>query len=300
MSGTLGIKSLSHVVPQYLSLFPDQQIPAFRAGEETPLCTMKRVPLPDGVNGASDFFLFTDVPKAAIAIGLMTNDLANQLNPTNVGFGEKLGPAWIPVSFQDWAGNEITRVYTDEFGIYNALVPSTYTINPPIPTGVSPNMISVCLNHPGPIPDPDRPGHFMTDPFFNRQYGQACLTLEFWPGKITYPDTPVIPIAAFTGAQNATLDCDYSDKTPIIYSVSGPGQGGPYVPTTGTKITIQSVGPAGGSQSGFQSVGSRSTQKNYTGLRIRQRYRYSDRGRHRLSRTSNGRIRSSVQQSRAE
>jgi hypothetical protein len=232
-----------HIVPPYLSLFPDQQVPAFRAGEETPLCTMKRVPLDDGVNGASDFFLFTDVPKAAIAIGLMTNDLANQLNPSNIGFGEKLGPAWIPVSFQDWAGNEITRVYTDEFGIYNAMVPSTFTINPPIPTGVSPNMVSVCLNHPGPIPDPARPNHFMTDPYFNPQYAQACLTLDFWPGKITYPDTPVIPIAAFTGAQNATLDCDYPDKTPIIYAVSGPGEGGPYVPATGTKITIQSMGP---------------------------------------------------------
>ncbi len=232
-----------HVVPPFLSLFPDQQFEAYRAGEETPLCTMKRVPLADGQNGASDFFLFTDVPKAARAVGLMTNDLANQLNPTSVGFGEKLGPAWIPVSFQDWAGNEITRVYTDEFGIYNALLPSTYTINPPIPTGVSPNMISICLNHPGPISDPARRGQFMTDPYFNRQYAQACLSLEFWPGKITYPDTPVIPIAAFTGAQNATLDCEYPEGTPIIYSVSGPGQGGPYVPTTGTVVTIQSVGP---------------------------------------------------------
>jgi hypothetical protein len=241
--GDVRNKVKRHTVPPYLSLFPDQQIPAFRAGEETPLCTMKRVPLEDGQNGASDFFLFTDVPKAAIAIGLMTNDLANQNNPANVAFGEKLGPSWIPVSFQDWAGNEITRVYTDEFGVYNALVPSTYTINPPVPTGVSPNMVSVCLNHPGPIPDPKRPGHFMTDPFFNRQYAQACLTLDFWPGKITYPDTPVIPIAAFTGAQNATLDCDYPDKTPIIYSVSGPLQGGPFVAQTGVKITIQSVGP---------------------------------------------------------
>jgi hypothetical protein len=32
----------AHIVPQYLSLFPDKQVPAFRAGEETPLCTMKR------------------------------------------------------------------------------------------------------------------------------------------------------------------------------------------------------------------------------------------------------------------
>jgi hypothetical protein len=158
-----------HVVPQYLSLFPDQQFPAFRAGETTPLCTMKRVALADGVNGASDFNLFTDVPKAARGIGLMTNDLANQLNPNNVGFGEKLGPSWIPISFQDWAGNEIARTYTDEFGFYNALVPSTYTINPPIPTGVSPNMVTVCLNHPGPIPDPNKAGLFIADPFFNRQ-----------------------------------------------------------------------------------------------------------------------------------
>ena len=240
--GTFANTRVHHKVPPYLTLFPDQQVPAYRAGEETPLCTMREVLLSDGQNTNADFFLFTDVPKSARAMGLMTNDLANQLNPDAPNFGEKLGPSWIPVSFQDYQGKEITRVYTDEFGIYNSLVPSTFTLNPPIPTGVSPNMITLCLNHPGPIPDPKHPGRFIVDPSYDKRYGQACLTLDFWPGKITYPDTPVVPIAAFTGAQNATLDCEFPNQTPVIYSVSGPGAGGPYVPNTGSVLTILSAG----------------------------------------------------------
>jgi len=103
-------------------------------------------------------------------------------------------------------------------------------------------MITVCLNHPGPIPKPGAPGVFITDPYFNPHFSQTCLAFDYWPGKITYLDTPVIPVAAFTGATNATLDCEFSDGTPIIYSVSGPGAGGPYVASTGSVLTILSAG----------------------------------------------------------
>jgi len=203
---------------------------------------MKQLVVDEGQNGVADFPLFTEVPKAARIVGLVTNDLANVLNPNDVNFGEKQAPSWLPISFQDYQGNDILRIYSDEFGAYNAQLPSTYTINPPIPTGVSPNMITVCLNHPGPIPKPGAPGVFITDPYFNPHFSQTCLTFDYWPGKITYLDTPVIPVAAFTGATNATLDCEFSDGTPIIYSVSGPGAGGPYVPNTDSKITILSAG----------------------------------------------------------
>jgi len=230
-----------HTVPQYLSIFPDQQVPAPFAGQTRPLCDRKQIDVVDGRNSRADFHFFTMVPRAAHVVGLITNDLANVLNQNNPLFGEKLTPSWLPVSFQDYQGNEITRVYTDEFGAYNTLLPSTFTINPPIPTGVSPNMVTVCLNHPGPIRNPGNQNQFITDPYFNPNYSQTCLNFDFWPGKTTILDTPVIPSAAFTGATNTTLDCEFPDGTPVIYSVSGP-TGGPYVSASGTKITITAVG----------------------------------------------------------
>ena len=230
----------NHIVPAELTLFPGT--PAPFAGLTRPLCNRKQVVVINGRNSAADFPLGTDVPVAARTVGLITSDLANTLNPNSPNFAEKYSPPFLPVSFQDWAGNEVVRVYSDEFGKYNALLPSTLTINAPIPTGVSPSMMTVCLNHPGPIPDPGNPGQFITDPYFNPLYSQTCLTFEFWPAKTTILDTPVIPVAAFTGATNTTLDCEFSDGTPIIYSVSGPGLGGPYVSGPGQVITIVAAG----------------------------------------------------------
>lgn len=240
--GTFANTGIHHIVPQYLTLFTDQQIPAWNAGLETPLCNMKKVIVENGKNAAADFHMFTEVPKSARAVGLITNDLGLTA-PGSALFQEKLSPSWIPVSFRDFNGMEITRVYSDEFGLYNALLPSTYTINPPIPTGVSPHMIDVCLNHPGPIPDPNNPGQFITDPNFKSTMAVACYTLDFWPGKTTYLDTPVIPVSAFTGAMTTTLDCEFPNGTPVLHSATGPGAQGPVISTGGGTITILSVGP---------------------------------------------------------
>ena len=65
----------------------------------------------------------------------MNNDLSAEFRAASPIFGEKSSPSWIPVSYQDWQGNEVARVYSDEFGSYNALLPSTFTINPPIRNG---------------------------------------------------------------------------------------------------------------------------------------------------------------------
>jgi len=232
-----------HPVPQYLQLYPDQsvEVVGWYNGMQRPLCDKKQVTVSDGINAAADFHMFTEVPKAARAVGLITNDLGITLPGAQV-FVEKFAPAWIPVSFKYFDGKEITRVYSDEFGAYNALLPSTFTINPPIPTGVSPHMIDVCLNDPGPIPDPNNLGQFITDPYYNPSLGQVCYTLDFWPGKTTYLDTPLIPVAGFTEAVTTTLDCEYPDHTPEIYSVTGPGAKGPYVDTLPSVVQILSVG----------------------------------------------------------
>lgn len=231
-----------HIVPQFLSLFPEAKIPAFRAGETTPLCNMKQVFLGDRQNAATDFHIFTAVPKAARGVGLVNNDVAVTLDPNNPIIGEKAGVVWLPISIQDFAGNELNRVYTDQFGAYNFLAPGTYTVNAAIPTGVSPNMLRLCLNDPGPIRDPNNPGQFITDPFFDPRFSLTCYTFDFWPGKTTYLDTPVIPVAAFSAVFDATLDCELPDGTPVLADVTGPGGTGPYVSSAGKKLTIISAG----------------------------------------------------------
>jgi hypothetical protein len=239
--GTPANKQPKHVVPPFLTLFPDAQIPAPRAGETTPRCNMKQILLADGQNAAVDFHLFTEVPKAARGVGLINNDVAVTLDPNNPIIGEKAGAVWLPISVQDFNGNELTRVYTDQFGTYNFIAPSTYSVNAPIPTGVSPNMMRLCLNDPGPIPDPAVPGRFITDPYFDTRFSLTCYTFDFWPGKTTYLDTPVIPVAAFAAIFNASLDCEQPDGTPVIMDVTGPAAVGPIV-TEGQKLTILSPG----------------------------------------------------------
>lgn len=231
-----------HYVPDFLTLFPG--VPSFYARQYRPLCDRKQVVLSNGANAAVNFFMFTEVPIAGHISGFILDDTANEFDPTSPQFGEKFAPPWLPISIKDWTGKELSRTYSDEWGVYNALVPSTYTTNIPSPSGVSPSMITVCLNDPGPIPDPGVPGGFITDPFFSRQYSQFCYTLQYMPGTTTYLDTPVIPVAAFAGPGQYPLDCELPDGTPKIYSVNGPQGIGPYAPNLQPleQVTIVSEG----------------------------------------------------------
>ena len=211
-------------------------------GETRPLCDRKKVDLGTGQNAAADFFLFTDVPKAGRAVGLITDDFANELAPGKPSFTEKFSPSWIPIAVFDYTGKEIFRTYGDEYGAYNFLAPSTYAINLPTPSGVGPKMHHFCLNHPGPIPDPASPGQFMTDPRFRTKYSTTCYTSNFEAGRTVYLDTPVIRTAAFVGALQTTLDCELQTKSPIIRSVLGPGGIPAYIPGNSSTFTITSVG----------------------------------------------------------
>jgi len=123
-------------------------------------------------------------------------------------------------------------------------VPSTYTVNAPMPTGVSPNMVTVCLNSPGPIDDGS--GNMIIDPNYDTRYSQFCYTFQYWPGRTTYLDTPVIPIAAHAGPDKFPLDCEPLDETPRIAEVNGPS-GGPFVDalaTSGAVVELTSLGDA--------------------------------------------------------
>jgi parallel beta-helix repeat protein len=242
-----------HLVPQWYSfqtdvngnplpgIAPDDLIETAFYGQTRPLADRKQIVVAQSKNAAADFFFFTRVPKAARAVGFINNDLAAEFDPTSPIFGEKSAPSWLPISFQDWAGNEVARIYCDEFGAYNAMLPATLTANVPAPSGMSPQMLTFVINHPGPIPDPCNPGQMIIDPYFDADFSQSPFTFNFMPGTTTYLDTPVFPVAAFVGYPNRKLDVEPSDGTPIIYSVEGP-DGGPIVCTDEATVTINSVG----------------------------------------------------------
>ena len=142
-------------VPQYLNLFRAGRCPTRpttgQPGQTWTCATARRSTSRQGKNAPADFFLFTEVPVAGHIVGFILDDTANEFDPNAPTFGEKHAPPWLPVSIRDWTGREISRVYSDQWGTYNALVPSTYTINLPFPSGVSPNMLTTCMNDPGPI-----------------------------------------------------------------------------------------------------------------------------------------------------
>ncbi len=221
-----------HVVPAELSLFPG--VPCEFAGQTRPLCDRKQVLVSQGKNTAADFFFFTEVPKAARGVGFANNDLGAEFNQWSPNFGEKISPSWIPISLRDWAGVEYHRVYTDEFGCYNFLIPSTFGINVPAPSGVSPQMMTLVLN------DPIKPDGTL-DEFYNPMYSITPWTFQYYPGTTSYLDTPLVPLSAFSPA-DVKLDTE-PNNTPVIFSLDGPAPGfGPVIDLAGGVITLQSKG----------------------------------------------------------
>ena len=224
-----------YVVPANLSLFPE---PAPLAGQTLNLCDRKLVTLGQSDNSAADFFLFTEVPIAAHFTGMILDDTANEFDPTSPQFGEKYAPPWIPVGIYDWTGRQIGSTISDQWGRYNALVPSTYTMNLPMASGASPNMVTTCMN------EPNAAGY---GDYFQTQYSTFCYTFQYMPGTTTYLDTPVIPVAAMAGPDQFPLDCELPAETPKIYSVTNSADRdsgiGPYLASAGGTLYIHSVGP---------------------------------------------------------
>ncbi len=226
-----GVNPDDALAPGYTSTDEVAEPPILR-----PVCDMKKVPLQAAQNAAADFFLVSEVPVAANVTGIILNDLANEFNPNSPNFGEKYAPPLVPVAFYDWNGKPVNRVYADEYGAYNAMLPSTWNANLPQPSGISPSMMIACMNDAGPIPDPANPGNLIVDPNFNPNFSQFCYTFQFMPGSTTYLDTPVLANAAFTSPVSFPVDCEIPTRTPMIASVerhSNSGGGGPFV-VTGT------------------------------------------------------------------
>ncbi len=211
--------NLFTVAPE-LSLFPDQHIPCDFAGQERPIADMKWIRVAQGKNAAADFHVYTEVPKATRVVGFVLNDLTAEFNAQNPIFGEKGAPGWLPISFRDWAGHEVARTYSDEYGSYEALLPSGVSAAIPMPSGFAPNMLTLILNDPT-MADPANPNNRIPDPNYNPAYATTPWTLHYYPATYLYADTPIVPVAGFVGGPNNQLDIEPPSGTPVIKLVEG-------------------------------------------------------------------------------
>ena len=204
-----------HEVPAELSLYPG--VPGAYGGDRRPLCDQKLVTLRDGQNPGANFFLFTEAPVAGHIVGFVLDDTANEFDANSPQFGEKYAPPFMPISIRDWTGREITSTYTDAYGRYNVLVPSTFTANQPIPSGMSPNMLTACINSPTVV---TAAGLTVPNPHHYKQYTHFCYTFQYMPGTTTYLDTPVLPTGAFAGTGQFPVDAELPSGTPVIAKVT--------------------------------------------------------------------------------
>ena len=221
----------ARVVPDFISLFPQSKEVSPFAGATRNLCDRKEVVLTDQMAATAKFYIYTSTHIAAKFTGVITDDFTSEFDPFSPQFGEKFSPPNLPVSVRDWAGNEISRVYADQWGLYNGLNYSTWEVNPPNPTGYSPTMMVMCMNDPGSGPTPD--------PLYQSGYSQFCYELPFMPGQTDYLDTPVVPTAGFSEGYNHP-DCEYPDTTPAVSTVTG-DVAGPWVLAAGHTLTINSL-----------------------------------------------------------
>src|SRR3974390_2912413 len=105
-------------VPDYISLFPKSMEVAPFAGEKRRLCDRKEVTLDDQTSSQAEFFVWTETHAAAHFTGVITDDYTSEFDPFSPQFGEKFAPPDLPIAIKDWAGNEISRIYADEWGDY--------------------------------------------------------------------------------------------------------------------------------------------------------------------------------------
>jgi len=131
------------VVPDFMSIFPQAQEVAAFAGATRPLCDRKEITLQDQMSALAKFYIFSSTHVAAHFTDVITDDFTLEFDPFTAVFGEKFSPPDLPVSIKDWAGNEISRIYSDHLGAYAGLTYSTWEVNPPNPTGYRPTMMEI-------------------------------------------------------------------------------------------------------------------------------------------------------------
>lgn len=187
-------------------------------GQRMPLCDQKVVKVGSGVNAAADFHMFTPVTLPGRLQGLLTDDLHTQFDPANPQYGDKVGIPRVPIGIRDYTGQLLQTVYTDDGGYFEALLPSSGTINCATPSGICANMYSVVGNDPG---EPGAP-----NAGWNPNYGTLRLVYEVWPGLTTNADVAIFPITGFVATPNAeqgvSTVCGMPATTPDVQYVSQP------------------------------------------------------------------------------
>jgi len=129
------------IVPDFMSISPESGEVAPFAGAARRLCNRKEVTLEDQAQAAADFFLWTKTPAASHFTGFILDDMSSEFDPASPAFGEKFAVPNLPISIKDHNGVEVSRIYSDQWGIYNGMTYSSWEVNPPNPTGYAPNMM---------------------------------------------------------------------------------------------------------------------------------------------------------------
>src|SRR5438874_13697245 len=220
----------TRIVPDYISLFPQSAEVAPFAGAKRNLCDRKLVTLGDQTSALAKFWVFTSAHVAAHFTGIITDDFTSEFDPFSPSWGEKFSPANLPVAIKDWTGQEVSRVYSDQWGVYNGLTYSTWEVNPPNPTGYAPTMMVTCMNDPGTGTTPD--------PLYNPIYSNFCYEIPFMPAQTQYMDTPVVPTSAYVGAGYNNPDCAYPDATPAVSEVDVDSNIGPWATNPAVAHTL--------------------------------------------------------------
>jgi hypothetical protein len=225
------------------------------AGAHAPLCDKRLVVMQNGQNANADFNMMTnfrtdpngedpadhrtgDVAEPGRIIGLVSNDIYFERNPQSMWYGEPRPIGGIPIGIyarvdtvpnvnQPYTPDNwrlFTTVYTSPEGTYEALLPSTETLNCPIPQGPCPGMYLVKVNDPGTAAAPNAG--------YNPNLLTASAAWDVWPGLTDQLDTPLDPISG-TGCEDPAVPA-----RPELLQVSRP-----YVLAsnsgTARRITIQ-------------------------------------------------------------
>jgi hypothetical protein len=257
----------ARIVPDFISEYPQSGEVAPFAGATRNLCDRKEVTLEDQMTALVKFYVFSTPHKAGKFTGIITDDYASEFDPFSPQFGEKFAVPNLPISIKDWNGTEITRTVSDQWGVFDGVTFSSWSPNPPNPTGYAPQVMVACMNDIGPG------GAASPDPLYNPNYSQFCYEIPFMPGQTFYMDTPVVPTAAFAEGYNP-VDCAYPATVPAIKSVISNEAPGPWVSNSGAghTLTITALGPvqvnnypyAGPSQPSNSLYGTKFITRNYS------------------------------------
>jgi len=187
-------------------------------GMVRPSCDTKIVTVSTGRSVAPGFNVFTDVQIPGKWKGYIIDDLNVSVNSQDLFFGEKAPFPLGAVGIYDHVNDLVTTVTSDPNGTYEVLLPSTYSINCPTPSGVCPGTYYLLGN------DPGQPGNL--NPNYNPQYRTIGATFEIWPGRMLPSDLAPTQIAASilnpASGLTSAARCDLATDTPQLYAVSQP------------------------------------------------------------------------------